>query len=129
MEIRFLANKGDNLHFGLLTDFMDANAEIMEEDRELTDLAIDRIEALNQKYKRNDNDIFFLFHRARVWNARERKWMGYERKRGKLAPLNALLRGRGEGEFSIIKGDHTLLSDGKYVITLSHSHGRCWRFG
>jgi cyclic beta-1,2-glucan synthetase len=118
LEIRFLANKDINLHFGLLTDFIDANTETLKEDQELTDLAVSRIEALNQKYKRNDNDIFFLFHRARVWNAGERKWMGYERKRGKLAALNALLRGRGEGEFSLIIGDYKVLYDAKYVITL-----------
>ncbi|HXB08673.1 MAG TPA: glucoamylase family protein [Puia sp.] len=118
LEIRFLANKGDNLHFGLLTDFMDANAEIQKEDEELTGLAIDRIEALNQKYKQADNDIFFLFHRARVWNPGEQKWMGYERKRGKLTALNALLRGRGEGDFSVIKGDYRILYGVKYVITL-----------
>ncbi len=118
LEIRFLANKGDNLHFGLLTDFTDANTEVQQEDEELTNLAIGRIEALNQKYKRNDTDVFFLFHRARVWNAGEQKWMGYERKRGKLAALNALLRGRGEKEFSIIKGDYHTLYDVRYVITL-----------
>ena len=27
-------------------------------------------------------DLFFLFHRPRLWNPRERRWMGYERKRG-----------------------------------------------
>jgi cyclic beta-1,2-glucan synthetase len=118
LEIRFLANKRENLHFGLLTDFVDANVENLKEDRELTDLAVSRIEALNQKYNRDDTDIFFLFHRARVWNAGEQKWMGYERKRGKLAALNALLRGRGEKEFSIIKGDYRTLYTVKYVITL-----------
>ena len=38
-------------------------------------------------------DTFFLFHRPRRWNPQERMWMGYERKRGKLGELNALLRG------------------------------------
>jgi len=28
---------------------------------------------------------FFLFHRPRQWNSQERVWMGFERKRGKLA--------------------------------------------
>jgi cellobiose phosphorylase len=118
LEIRFLANKGDNLHFGLLTDLVDADVEIQEEDRELTDLASARIEALNQKYKQTENDIFFLFHRSRIWNAGERKWMGYERKRGKIAALNALLRRRGKHEFSLIKGDYHILHEVKYVITL-----------
>ena len=118
LEIRFLANRDDNLHFGLLTDFTDASTETLKEDQELTELAIERIGALNEKYKRNDNDIFFLFHRARVWNAGERKWMGYERKRGKLAALNALLRKRGENEFAVIKGDFRILYEAKYIITL-----------
>ena len=41
-----------------------------------------------------DPDIFFLFHRPRRWNAQEGVWMGYERKRGKLAEFNAFLRER-----------------------------------
>ena len=44
--------------------------------------------------------------------------MGYERKRGKLAALNALLRGRGLEEFSTITGDYHLLDGTRYVITL-----------
>ncbi|MFA5430672.1 MAG: glucoamylase family protein [Candidatus Omnitrophota bacterium] len=44
--------------------------------------------------------------------------MGYERKRGKLADLNALLRGRGEDRFQVILGDPARLQDVKYVITL-----------
>ena len=31
--------------------------------------------------------------------------MGYERKRGKLAEMNALLRGRGKENFSLIVGE------------------------
>ena len=44
--------------------------------------------------------------------------MGYERKRGKLAELNALLRGGSAGRFSLIVGDTAILPDVKYVITL-----------
>ena len=44
--------------------------------------------------------------------------MGYERKRGKLADLNALLRGSGRERFSLIVGDVATLSGVKYVITL-----------
>jgi len=31
LEVRFLANRDDNLHFGLLTDFRDANEETAPE--------------------------------------------------------------------------------------------------
>jgi len=118
LEIRFLANKEDNLHFGLLTDFMDANDEKMPEDDALLELAKTRVEELNEKYKHEKYDIFFLFHRPRKWNAREKKWMGYERKRGKLSALNALIKGKGSEEFSLIIGKYQILQSIKYVITL-----------
>jgi hypothetical protein len=93
LEVRFLGNRDENLHFGLLTDFQDAHTETMPEDEPLLGLAQKRIEELNEKYGGVKGDMFFLFHRPRRWNPRERIWMGYERKRGKLAALNALLRG------------------------------------
>ena len=62
---------------------------------------------------------FFLFHRKRVWNEREQKWMGWERKRGKLRELNQLLRGSANTTF--ISSEGRPLEDVKgvrYVITL-----------
>lgn len=118
LEVRFLANRDDNLHFGLLTDFRDAREETLPEDDALVRLAAQRIEALNEQYPRDRGDTFFLFHRPRRWNPQERVWMGYERKRGKLADLNALLRGDARDRFSRIVGDTALLSSVKYVITL-----------
>ena len=98
LEVRFLANRDENLHFCLLTDFRDAEEQTTPEDKPLLQLARQRIEELNKKYKSTQGDIFFLFHRPRRWNPREQIWMGYERKRGKLADLNSLLR---MGEHSI----------------------------
>jgi cyclic beta-1,2-glucan synthetase len=118
LEVRFLANKGDNLHFGLLTDFVDAQVKTLPEDQEWLELAISSIRALNEKYRHRGKDVFFLFHRDRVWSAGERRWMGYERKRGKLAALNALLRGRGAEDFAFIEGDLQDLGRVRYVITL-----------
>lgn len=126
LEVRFLANHDENLHFGLLTDFQDAAEETLPEDEPLLLLARQRIEELNEKYRNTKGDTFFLFHRPRRWNAQERVWMGYERKRGKLAELNSLLRGRKDGgthdlsgnPFSLIVGNTGILSNVKYVITL-----------
>src|SRR6185437_16092534 len=64
------------------------------------------------------NDLFYLFHRPRKWNAHQKVWMGYERKRGKLTDLNALLQGKGKEYFSVIVGDPTIFPKLKYVITL-----------
>ncbi len=120
LEVRFLANRDANLHFGLLTDFQDARQEKLPEDEPLLRLARQRIEELNARYVNSQEDTFFLFHRPRLWNPEERIWMGYERKRGKLAALNALLRGEDRASecFSLVIGDIKVLSNVKYVITL-----------
>ncbi len=118
LEVRFLANRDGNLHFGLLTDFRDAAEETLAEDAPLLQLARERIEALNAQYADGRNDVFFLFHRPRRWNPHDRIWMGYERKRGKLADLNALLREGNRDGFSLIVGATAALAGVKYVITL-----------
>ncbi|MGH9569209.1 MAG: cyclic beta 1-2 glucan synthetase, partial [Candidatus Angelobacter sp.] len=118
LEVRFLANRDDNVHFCLLTDFHDAGSENMPEDNSLLDLTHAGIANLNQKYSGQGGDTFFLFHRPRRWNAGERLWMGYERKRGKLEALNALLRGRPGDHFSRIVGRTAVLQGARYVITL-----------
>ena len=122
LEVRYLANQDDNLRFGLLTDFRDAHEETLPEDGPLLLLAKDLIDDLNHKYKNVTSgaggDVFFLFHRPRRWNVREQLWMGYERKRGKLAELNSLLRSGQPDAFSLIVGETQTLLGIKYVITL-----------
>jgi len=122
LEVRFLANSDGHLRFGLLTDFRDALEETLPEDEPLLRLARQRIEELNQKYRNSESSTFFLFHRPRRWNPRDRIWMGYERKRGKLADLNWLLRAgphADHGErFSLVVGETAILANVKYVITL-----------
>ncbi|WP_319002452.1 GH36-type glycosyl hydrolase domain-containing protein [Dechloromonas denitrificans] len=118
LEVRFLANRDPCLHFGLLTDFRDADSEHLPTDAALLQQATAGIAALNEKYDRATSNQFFLFHRPRRWNVQEGIWMGYERKRGKLGDLNALLRGGGSEAFSQIVGHPAILREVKYVITL-----------
>ncbi|UCJ14783.1 cyclic beta 1-2 glucan synthetase [Pseudomonas sp. MM211] len=118
IEVRFLANRDANLHFALLTDFMDAPSEVLDGDAALLLQASQAIEALNLKYPEPGAPRFFLLHRPRRWNATERCWMGHERKRGKIAELNALLRGHGHERFSLIVGDIAALPSVNYVIAL-----------
>jgi cyclic beta-1,2-glucan synthetase len=115
LEVRYLANRDVNLHFGLLVDLGDAKQETMPEDEHLLSLARHGIEALNEKYH---DSIFFLLPRRRSWDPDEEIWRGYERKRGILEELNTLLRGGSENSFSIITGDVSILSGTKYVITV-----------
>ncbi|TVP94440.1 MAG: cyclic beta 1-2 glucan synthetase [Planctomycetaceae bacterium] len=118
LEVRFLANRNDQLRFCLLTDFRDASQEHLAEDESLQRLAQAGIESLNAKYSHGKADAFFLFHRPRHWNSQEQAWMGQERKRGKLSDLNRLLRGEANESFSLIVGDTSVLTSVKYVITL-----------
>ena len=133
LEVRFLANRDDNLYFGLLTDYRDADQEKLPDDAALLELARSSIEELNKRYSSagengtiegegpavpGEEGPFFLFHRPRRWNPQDRLWMGHERKRGKLADLNALLRGAGSDAFSLIVGNTAVLPEVKYVITL-----------
>jgi len=117
LEIRFLANRDPHLHFALLSDLPDADAETLPGDEELIRRATAGIDALNRRYAVDRCDHFLLLHRSREWNDRDRIWMGRERKRGKLADLNATLRGA-VGRFSHVTGDPAFLRDVRYVLSL-----------
>lgn len=116
LEIRYLANRDRNLYFALLTDFADADRIETEGDTVLNSCA-QGIRQLNERYGSGGRGPFYLLHRARRWNPKQRKWMGYERKRGKLNDLNRLLLGHGNW-FNTIVGDVLHLLEIRYVITL-----------
>ncbi len=120
LEVRFLANRDRHLHFALLTDFLDADSQTLPGDEALLAHAVRQVERLNARYAPESDDRFFLFHRPRRWNRREGKWMGHERKRGKLAALNRLLRDtRATSEdFLRVSGNTEVLAGVRYVITL-----------
>lgn len=117
-ELCFLSNRDQYLHFALLTDYCDADEEVMAMDEFLLERVRSGIAKLNKKYAAGRNDNFFLFHRPRRWNSREGKWMGYERKRGKLMEFSSFLRGGTADAFSLIEGETSILATVKYVITL-----------
>ncbi len=118
IEVRYLANRDPNLRFCLLTDFADAEAEVMAADALLLQQAEEGIGRLNEKYRASVPAPFLLLHRPRQWNAQERTWMGRERKRGKLSDLNLYLRGAARDQFSLVVGELDGLQNIKYVITL-----------
>ena len=121
LEVRFLANQDINVYFALLTDFADAPTQDLPGDAALVQMTSEAIEDLNDRYRGKDGrvgDPFFLLHRPRLFNAAENCWMGFERKRGKLADLNAILRGRNQDHFATIIGSQEIFAKIKYVITL-----------
>jgi cyclic beta-1,2-glucan synthetase len=118
LEVTYLANQDEHLHFGLLSDFADAAEEDLPSDKEILDFAKQAIEDLNGRYGSKESIRFHLFHRRRQWCETEAKWIGWERKRGKLREFNQLLRGSGDTSFTLITATRQLLSQIRYVITL-----------
>ena len=121
LEVHYLANSDGDLRFALLTDWMDAASESLSGDDELLAIAVDGIARLNKIHAptAEGGERFLLFHRKRVWNDSEGKWMGWERKRGKLRELNQLLRGGANTTFLPIVGRPAQSPAGvRYIITL-----------
>ncbi len=116
LEIHHLASPSGDLHFALLTDWTDATSERAEDDEPLLSAAREGVAELNRRYgPAPGGDRFLLLHRRRVWNASEGRWIGWERKRGKLAELNRLLRGATDTTYL----DPPPIPQGvRYVITL-----------
>jgi cellobiose phosphorylase len=117
LEIRYLGNTDANLRFALLTDFADAPGQSMPEDAEYFDIVARGIEELN---RRHGPGRFFLFHRGRTWSESEQRWIGWERKRGKLEQLNRFLIGESAPELEgfLCAGDRAQLARIRFVITL-----------
>ncbi|MEP7271258.1 MAG: glucoamylase family protein, partial [Acidobacteriota bacterium] len=118
LEVHYLANQDPEFFFALLSDFVDAPDETTPEDDILLETAIAGIERLNHRYGPTGERRFFIFHRRRLWNESEGKWIAWERKRGKLEEFNRLLRGAWDTSFEVVQGDAALLSSVRYVITL-----------
>jgi cyclic beta-1,2-glucan synthetase len=118
LEIGWLANQDEHLHFALLGDFADAESEQMPDDREILEAAKQGVERLNQSYSAGKPIRFHLFHRRRQWCETEGKWIGWERKRGKLREFNRLLRAARDTSFIVNTASPDLLAQIRYVITL-----------
>ncbi|MEO7852864.1 MAG: glucoamylase family protein, partial [Rubrivivax sp.] len=94
LEQHHLANPEPFAQFALLSDPVDADTQTLPQDDALLQAATQAIEALNRRYPPASDDAplrFLLLHRTRQWAPTERRWIGWERKRGKLEQLIARL--------------------------------------
>jgi cyclic beta-1,2-glucan synthetase len=112
LEVRYLGNRNEHIYYSLFSDFTDAETETDPKDAELLAEALDGINELNTRYP---GGRFLLFHRPRMWSESEQRWIGRERKRGKIEDLNAFLTGETGPE---IVHAGTLPIPISYVITL-----------
>jgi cyclic beta-1,2-glucan synthetase len=120
LEVHYLSNADDNFSFALLSDWTDSETEHDDHDETLLQAAASGIARLNARHPRAaGGNRFLLLHRRRVWCVGEGKWMGWERKRGKLQELNRYLRGAKDTTFVAIDGRPPAMPPNiRYVITL-----------
>jgi cyclic beta-1,2-glucan synthetase len=116
IELHYLSNRDPRLAFALLTD--DVDSTTAKSDPSLLESAVRGIEALNAAHGSGGSGPFHLLHRESHWNAAEGRFMGWERKRGKLEELNRLLRGARDTTYSLHAGDPKGLAGVRFVITV-----------
>ncbi|MGN1271333.1 MAG: hypothetical protein ACI4UX_05140 [Clostridia bacterium] len=122
LEVYYLANKSENLYFALLGDCTSSKNEKESFDEEVIRAGIEETEKLNKKYNNllGESNKFYFLYRNRVWNAGEKRFLGWERKRGLLCQFNDFII-NGANNFranTIEKEDASFCKKIKYVIAL-----------
>ncbi|UYF99008.1 GH36-type glycosyl hydrolase domain-containing protein [Halomonas sp. GD1P12] len=118
LEVHHLASGEGALLYALLVDGVDAEQQVLASDAPLLAAARRSIQRLNQRHggvKGESSERFMLLYRGRAFNAVEKCWMGWERKRGKLHELNRWLRGATDTAFIDAPAAPANV---RYVITL-----------
>lgn len=121
LQLHWLAGRETHAQFALLTDWADADAESLAGDSELLEDVLVKLRALNAACPPASSDSparFLLLHRPRSWSATERRWIGAERKRGKLEMLLRQLAGRSSSPFVPVDVNMRLAPGIRYVLTL-----------
>ena len=121
LEAQYLANRDPQIRFALLGDFLDAASPQMPGDEAIVDAGVEGVRALNASYAaeaEKGGSPFYFFHRVRQHNTADDRWMGWERKRGKLVQFNKFILGTDEGAFATTEGDTEWLRGVRYVVTL-----------
>ncbi|HEX7039652.1 MAG TPA: glucoamylase family protein [Trueperaceae bacterium] len=91
LELHHAADPDPRIWYALLTDFADADAETTPGDDELLAYLRRRVADLDARLTGGQERRFFVLHRRRLYNHGEGKWIGWERKRGKVEELVRLL--------------------------------------
>ena len=120
LEIRWLSNRDPSLRFVLLTDLPDAPEQHQTRDAGIERCLHETVRVLNARHDDGEGGPFVLLHRGRSFNPSEERWMGWERKRGKLESFNSLLTGGSEAEaaFPQTEGDLARLKGIVFAIVL-----------
>ena len=120
LEVYYIANQSDNLYFALLGD-CSASSKVYEPyDEEVIKAGYETIERLNKKYPDAVFPKFQFIYRQRVWNPKEKQYLGWERKRGLLNQFNEYLLGNISNPFKAnsLEDAKAEIPSIKYIITL-----------
>jgi cyclic beta-1,2-glucan synthetase len=127
LRLHWLASLEENAQFALLSDWADADQASLPTDTALLKEALAQITALNRAYPSADGQVprFLVIHRGRKWCSTEGKWIGWERKRGKLEALVRLIAaGEKPDDGAFYFADGMALGSGiQYVVTLDSDTG------
>ncbi len=123
LELHHLANPERHAQFALLSDWVDADAPTLATDDALLLGARQQIHELNLRYPNEADQAgapprFILLHRERLFSATEQRWIGWERKRGKLERLVAVLATGASGVFLELGAESRLAANTRYLVTL-----------
>ena len=118
LEEHYLTVPHDNLLFVLVTDYTDSLSKMATaEEQQLLKTCMEMVGALNRKYGSDGRNPFLVLHRERQFSEMQQRWMGLERKRGKLDLVNKLIV-YGDNKFDSFTGDLQALKAVKYAIVL-----------
>ena len=120
LHLHHLANPEGHTQFALLTDWLDADTEHTPADVALLAHASQHVAALNALHPQADGSArFLLLHRPRSYSPTELRWIGWERKRGKLEQLVAsMATADGPCPFIDLGELSALDRRARYIVTL-----------
>lgn len=118
LEVYYLANKSPNMYFAILGDCSASDKKEREEDKLVIETLQREINKLNQKYLNSEFPLFHFVYRKRMWNDKEKAYLGWERKRGLLNQFNEYLLGNSKNEFRVNSLENLNIPNIKYIITL-----------
>ena len=123
LQSHYLANPEPHAQFALLTDWADADAAQLDTDSALLECATQGVRDLNLQHPRSTIEAsqaprFIVLHRTRHFSESEQRWIGWERKRGKLELLVTALALRTNNAFLDL-GEASRIEPGTpYIVTL-----------
>jgi len=120
LHLHHLANPDPCAQFALLSDWADADTPELQDDAALLRQACSLLDALNARHPAaaGEPPRFLLLHRERSFSTTQGRWLGWERKRGKIEQLVAALATHAPGLFLDLGELSRLAPNTRYILTL-----------